>query len=558
MTEDRTLHLLEVLASLSYRQSDLGSYLKTVVSGISQLIGTDWSIVTLCQGKQYRILASSVDMGDAETVWTLHGSVTNCVVESGATLVVQDATLEAHYPLPAGYSAYLGIPLKTPMGKVLGTVCSFYQKPHRCSSEDVQLAEVLAERAAIAIDNYQLYQQQQLISAQYRQLSEQLVTANTNLERAVRLKDEFLATMSHELRTPLTAIIGLAEVLRDQVYGPLNPKQEKSICTIEESGQNLLDQLNDLIDLSKIESGNLELQCGRVSIRSLLESGLASIQRQAQKQDITLSNHVSDDLAEITGDELRLRQVFLNLLSNAIKFTPQGGEISVSAQIRDDETVQIHVTDTGIGIAIADIPRVFEPFVQLDSSLARHYAGTGLGLTLVQRLVELHGGTVQVESEVGRGSQFTVVLPISRLPAEATQQPIVQPQMPHDGAPLILIAEDRESILLLLQDYLEEQGYRVAIAKDGQAAVELTIAQSPDLIFMDIRLPQIDGLEATRQIRQHLTETPIIALTSLFMPEDEDRFLAAGFSDFLSKPLKMEQLTKMIAKHIQTTPAAHG
>lgn len=549
---NRMLHLLEVLTSLSYRQSDLNAYLTTVVSGISQLIDTDWSIVTLCHGEQYRILASSVEMDDVETIWNLHGSITHCILERGTTLMVEDTALEPLGQMPAGYAAYLGIPLKTPMGKVIGTVCSFYRQPHRCTDEDIQLAEVLAERAAIAIDNYQLYQRQQLVNAQYRQLSEQLGLANEDLERAAQMKDEFLATMSHELRTPLTAIIGLAEVLREEVYGVLNPKQMKSVRTIEESGENLLAQLNDLIDLSKIESGNLELQCDRVSIRSLIESCLGSIQQQAQDQQISLSHYIPADLAEVRGDELRLRQVLLNLIGNAIKFTPQGGEVSVRVQILDAKTVQVSVTDTGIGIPTAECSKIFEPFVQLDSTRARPYAGTGLGLTLVQRLVNLHGGSVQVKSEVGSGSTFTVTLPFSCTPTPREQSPPLPTHQPKGiSTPLILLAEDRESIVLLLSDYLEEQGYRVAIATHGQAAIELATSQPPDLIFMDIRLPQVDGLEATRQIRSHLPHTPIIALTSLLMPEDEERFLAAGFSDSLSKPLKMEQLTAMITKHLQ-------
>ncbi|KAI9132191.1 GAF domain-containing hybrid sensor histidine kinase/response regulator [Acaryochloris sp. CCMEE 5410] len=550
MTPDRTLHLLEVLTSLSYRQSDLNAYLTTVVSGISQLIGTDWSIVTLCQGEQYQILASSVEMDNAETVWNLHGSITNCVVEQGATLMVEDSAHDPIGQMPAGYAAYLGIPIKTPMGKVLGTVCSFYRQPHRCTEEEVQFAEVLAERAAIAIDNYQLYQRQQLVNAQYQQLSEQLVIVNAALKRAAGLKDEFLSTMSHELRTPLTAIIGLAEVLREEVYGSLNPKQLKSVCTIEESGETLLAQLNDLIDLSKIESGNLVLERGRVSMGALVESCLAIVRPQALEQNITLSHHIPSDLAEVTGDELRLRQVLQNLISNALKFTPQDGEVSVQATA-DAEQVQVSVTDTGIGITPAELSNIFEPFVQLDSSWARPYSGTGLGLTLVQRLVNLHGGTVKVESEVGRGSTFTVTLPCSQFPPEKAEPTDLPHQPQNISEPLILLAEDREAIVLLLTDYLEEQGYRVAIATDGQTAIDLATTQIPDLIFMDIRLPQMDGLEATRQIRNHLPDTPIIALTALLMPEDQERFLAAGFSDSLSKPLKMEQLTQMLTKHLQ-------
>ena len=545
--------LLKVLTSLSYRQSNLETYLNNVVCGLSQLIHTDWSIVTLRQEEQYRILASSTET-NTEATYTLHGSVTNCVIEADATIVIENlADDEAHGP--EGYGAYLGIPLRTPIGEVIGTICSFYIQPRRAQPEEIQLAEVLAEQAAVAIDNYQLYQGQRLANTQYRQMSEQLKQANVELKRALQLKDEFLANMSHELRTPLTAIIGLAEVLQDQVYGPLTPKQDKSVKTIEQSGQHLLAIINDLLDLSHIESGNLDLNLAPISIGSLVESGLALVKRQAQDKQIHLQPQVSTNLAEIVGDELRLRQVLLNLLSNAIKFTPQGGEVTVSAQMLGD-AVELSVTDTGIGIAADELPKLFQPFSQIDSSRSRHYGGTGLGLALVQRITALHGGTVQVNSHLGQGSRFTVVLPLC-LEAQPSTGPVeprvvAQYQPQHALAPLILLAEDREPILLLLSDYLEEQGYRVAIAKTGPEAIDLAQSQHPDLIFMDIKLPQIDGLEATRQIRTHLTHTPIIALTALFLPEHEAHFAAAGFSDYLAKPLKMEQLTEMISKHLKS------
>ncbi len=543
--------LLKVLTSLSYRQDNLSTYLTNIVCGLSQLIKTDWSVVTLRQQGQYRILASSIEI-KPEKNYNLHDTFTNDVLTRGATLFIEDISVVAARG-PEGYFAYLGIPLRTPIGEVIGTICSFFRQPHTVMPEEIQLAEVLAEQAAVAIDNYQLYQRQRRAKTQYRQMSEQLEQTNTDLKNALQLKDNFLANMSHELRTPLTAIIGLAEVLQDKVYGPLTPKQNKSVETIEQSGQHLLAMINDLLDLSKLESGNLALQLNAVSLESLAASSLASFQRQAQAKHITLLNQVSADVGELIGDEIRLRQILLNLLSNAIKFTPEGGEITVSAQTTGT-AIELSVTDTGIGIATDDFSKLFQPFVQLDSARSRHYGGTGLGLVLVQRIAALHSGTVHIESQVGQGSRFTVTLPSNLEPQakspsmENTALELYQPQ--ESLAPLILLAEDREPILLLLSDYLEEAGYRVETAKDGPEVIELAQTYHPDLIFMDIRLPQIDGLEATRQIKLHLPHTPIIALTSL-LPENEAEFRAAGFSDALVKPLKMEQLTQMITKHLK-------
>lgn len=241
----------------------------------------------------------------------------------------------------------------------------------------------------------------------------ELSAANAELAQAARLKDEFLANMSHELRTPLNAILGLSEGLQEQLYGPLNEKQLKYLQTIEESGRHLLALINDILDLSKIGAGKLILQLEPVLISQVCHTSLRLISQNAQAKNLQVEFESNvDPAAVILADERRLKQILVNLLSNAVKFTPTGGTIGLKVQ--DDRTrpaLLFTVWDTGIGIAPEALARLFKPFVQLDSSLARRYEGTGLGLSLVARLTQMHGGEVTVQSEPGQGSRFTVSLP---------------------------------------------------------------------------------------------------------------------------------------------------
>jgi two-component system, sensor histidine kinase and response regulator len=239
-----------------------------------------------------------------------------------------------------------------------------------------------------------------------------LSAANVKLAKATRLKDEFLASMSHELRTPLNAILGLSEALREQVYGPLTDKQDQSLRRIAESGYHLLALITDILDLSKIEAGKVDLTLAPVDVAGVCQASLRLIRESAQKKHQHVTSDVDPAVSTLLADERRLKQMLVNLLSNAVKFTPDHGRIGLEVIGHlNEQLVVFTVWDTGIGIADADRGRLFQPFVQLDSSLARHHAGTGLGLSLVARLADLHGGRVTLESTVGQGSRFCIVLP---------------------------------------------------------------------------------------------------------------------------------------------------
>ncbi len=400
-----------------------------------------------------------------------------------------------------------------------------------------------------------------------RQRSNDLSALNAELARAVRMKDEFLANVSHELRTPLNAILGLSETLQEQVYGPLNERQAKTVGRIEESGQHLLALINDILDLSKIEAGKSELEISAVSADSICQASLRLIKELADKKQIKIQSHIDRAVTTIQVDGRRLKQILVNLLNNAVKFTLPGGEIGLEVHGEAEaQIVRFVVWDTGIGIAREDMPLLFKPFVQLNSSLERQNPGTGLGLSLVERLVDMHGGSVAMESEPGKGSRFTVSLrwqtegqasaslfDSSPVPAStgAKKRAATQSITP----PLILLAEDNESNVRMVSDYLQAKGCRLIVARNGREAIERAREYQPDLILMDVQMPELDGLEATRQIRllTGLTDIPIIALTAVAMPGDRERCLAAGANDYLSKPISLKILMAAIETQLNRT-----
>lgn len=390
----------------------------------------------------------------------------------------------------------------------------------------------------------------------------ELSRVNAELARAAKLKDEFLANMSHELRTPLNVILGMAEALQEEVYGPLNDRQMKSLRTVEESGRHLLTLINDVLDLSKIGAGKFSLEITPVYIESVCQASLRMIKQIAQKKRLKVVSQFDQSITTLHADERRLKQVLVNLLDNAVKFTPEGGQVGLD--VSGDEHLQIvHITvwDTGIGIAQEDMERLFQPFVQLDASLSRRYEGTGLGLSLVFRMIEMHGGSISVESDVGKGSRFTVSLPWKEsTPAEFFLKQSMY-QMPQaspvsqterievsEESPTVLIAEDNEATINTLSEYFSLKGYHVIVARNGWEAFSQTKETQPDIIIMDIQMPEMNGLEAIRHIRsdRQSRATPVIALTALAMPGDREKCLAAGANEYMSKPVSLRKLAEIV------------
>jgi signal transduction histidine kinase len=295
----------------------------------------------------------------------------------------------------AGWRSMLAVPLVRE-DRILGTLVVRRRAPGGFPQWTIELMETFASQSALAIQNARLFQE--------------LARKSAELEVASRHKSEFLASMSHELRTPLNAVIGFSDVLLDRLFGDLNPKQEEYIEDIRESGRHLLELLNDILDLSKVEAGKMQLELATTSLREALEHGVAMVSERATRESMSLHLAVADDVDVVVADPLRLKQVILNLLTNAVKFTPSGGRVEARAERVGDE-IRVSVEDSGIGIAQSDYERIFEAFQQGRRDVSASAEGTGLGLTLSKRIVELHGGRLWVDSRVGHGSKFTFSIP---------------------------------------------------------------------------------------------------------------------------------------------------
>ena len=391
----------------------------------------------------------------------------------------------------------------------------------------------------------------------YKLAEDLLRQANIEMEQAMRMKDDFLANMSHELRTPLTGILGMSEAMLLEIGGPLTERQKKYLVNIEASGRHLLSLINDILDLSKIEAGKVELELENVHAEDICQSSLVFIKEPALKRQVNVTYHCEPASIPLMADARRLKQILVNLLSNAVKFTPAHGRVTLNVQADPQQAaVCFEVVDTGIGMSADDLARLFTPFTQVDSSLSRRHEGTGLGLALVKKLTELHGGTVRVESEPGKGSRFSVTIPwrqgLETNVAPAISAPPVSQVVPADPEKTrrkrILIAEDNEVNAIVTRDFLEIGGYEVAWAADGAVVLAMALQFRPDLVLMDIQMPAVDGLEAIRRFRQipEFQAMPIIALTALAMRGDRERCLAAGANEYITKPFSYQAMAQMI------------
>lgn len=440
------------------------------------------------------------------------------------------------------------------------------------TERDQTFVERLSAQLGVALHNIQQYGDLKLLAEQLRLRSEEIGLKNEQLLEADRMKSEFLATMSHELRTPLNAIIGFSEILRDGLIGPLADKQKAYINDIFESGQHLLSLINDVLDLSKIEAGRMELEAEVTDVRLLLQNCLSIIKEKAAAQSIKLQTEFSDALGNMWLDARKVKQIVYNLLSNAVKFTPEGGQVILRAQLverkdilkqtRDmpgsdassighaSQFIEIAITDTGIGIEAQDIHRLFKPFVQVESTLSRRFEGTGLGLALVRKLAQLHHGAVAVESTPGKGSTFTVWLeykPALADPALAAAE-TGERQLLNAHSPHVLVLEDDDRAADLIRLQLESDNCRVTRAATAEIALAiLGDGVPPDLITLDILLPGMDGWEFLAKLKANdvLAHIPVVIISIV---ADSNRGLSLGAAHVLQKPVSANDLQTALSK----------
>ncbi len=451
------------------------------------------------------------------------------------------------------------------------TILRYLQSRRRARDFAAELQEVRAE----------LEQQNIILEFQNEELQRREATlreARDIAEAAARTKSEFLANMSHEIRTPMTAILGYAELLRTESDSLSAAEQQEALQAICRNGEHLLTIINDILDFSKIEAGKMTLENIPVSLNVLVDDVLAMMKERAATKGITLTAKLPATVpTSVMSDPARLRQILINLVGNAIKFTESGGvhiDVSFEPTSSNRGQLAIAVHDTGIGIAPDRLEQLFEAFVQSDSSTTRRFGGTGLGLSISQRLAELLGGHIDVTSELGTGSTFTLHLPVEvaeNTPAssECDATPAAKRSVSANGAdpaPLenrrILLAEDGIDNQRLISLLLKRAGADVEVVENGQEAVEAaTKALSGDhpfdVILMDMQMPVLDGYSATRQLRDHGYSLPILALTANAMEGERDKCLEAGCDDYATKPIQREKFIGLVAewaaKQVQPT-----
>lgn len=453
-------------------------------------------------------------------------------------------SLRMHFE--AGYLSAQSTPLITRAGKLIGIVSTHWREHRRPSDRELQFLDLLARQAA------DLIEQRQTV-AEREQLLAREQAARAEADRANRIKDEFLAVLSHELRSPLNPILGWSKLLQSGKLDAVKSKQ--ALQTIERNARLQLELIEDLLDVSRILQGKLSLTVASVNLASIIQAAMDTVRLAAEAKSIQVETSFEPDVGLVSGDSTRLQQVIWNLLSNAVKFTPMGGQVNIQLE-RIDSYAQIAVSDTGQGIAPDFLPYVFDYFRQADGATTRKFGGLGLGLAIVRQIVELHGGTVRIES-LGEGQGATVVVQIPLILTLSKTNPdgrSPEPSLDLNGIK-ILVVDDETDARELVAFLLEQQGAQVISATSAHEALLILPQAKPDVLLSDIGMPDMDGYMLLQQVRTLTPEQggqiPAIALTAYAGEINQQQALAVGFNQHISKPVEPERLIQVISSLIK-------
>jgi signal transduction histidine kinase/CheY-like chemotaxis protein len=410
-------------------------------------------------------------------------------------------------------------------------------KANSFSQEDIAVLQILADQIAVAVDNARSFELAQEAMEEMREID--------------KLKTQFLANMSHELRTPLNSIIGFSRVILKGIDGPINELQEQDLQAIYKSGQHLLEMINSILDLSKIEAGKMELTVEEIDLEDIVNSVMSTAMGLVKEKPIKLASNIRPGLPKVRADRTRLRQILLNLLQNAAKFTEEGS-IIIDAEISDDlerpPELVVSITDTGIGIPKEDHGRLFEPFSQVDASATRKTGGTGLGLSISRRLVEMQGGYIDLESEIDKGSRFFFTLPLAEEVFAVKEPALDEPESieePKSGEKIILAIDDDEKVIGLYNRYLKPHGFHIVPITDPASAVAHVKKVKPFAITLDIMMPDRDGWEVIKELKSdpEIRDIPLIVCSIV---EEREKAYALGAADYLVKPILEDEMVKAI------------
>ncbi|HEY0605516.1 MAG TPA: response regulator [Herpetosiphonaceae bacterium] len=562
-------------------QSDLQTLLNLVCREARRLLRGDYAAVATMIDTSGSTRWSAIDGATStnfrDTVFAPHKGMAGRVIDRAGPVVVHHFGQNPEFPVEEfpihvaeGMRSALGVPLfrkETPVG---GLIVG-YRSDHEITDAEIELATALASYASIAIENARLLSELQ----QERDLAElraqELTEKNKEVERANKLKSEFVANMSHELRTPLNSILALSQILLDRLDGELNEEQDKQVRIIERNGQNLLRLINDILDLSKIEAGRIDLVPSSFKLADVISSVRSTISPLVVDKGLQLQVEMPPDLPVCYTDENKLKQILLNLLSNAAKFTERGG---ITIRVTRDRLVTgahngdpqrswmtIEVQDTGIGIAPEHQATVWEEFRQIDGSLSRQYEGTGLGLAIVRRLVHLLGGEIELTSALGQGSTFRLSLPThlsdkpASQPAAAQSKParLSEERYRSTEKPLVLVVDDDVEVIYILEKYLRDDGYQIETAQTGEEAITKARALHPFAMTLDVMLPGRDGWEVIQELKSD-PQTSDIQIIMLSMLDNRQLGYSLGATDYLVKPVSRNDLLRRLNQLRQERP----